>query len=231
MSKERLDKKLTQLYPILSRNKAQQLITAGQVKIDGAVVFNVAMMIHAEHHIELLSLPRYVSRGGEKLEGALKTFNIYVENKICLDIGASTGGFTDCLRQHGAQKVFAVDVGEGQLANTLQQDKGVISFEKTHVNQLATLPLLPPSVVVIDVSFISLKKVLPFVFEALSNSHPDIIALVKPQFEFADYFPHKNFDKLQEHDIEIMTQKQLFFLSFAQVGIELHNFISILYMH
>lgn len=125
----------------------------------------------------------YVSRGGLKLEGALKTWPIAVNDAVCIDVGASTGGFTDVLLQHGARMVYAVDVGYGQLAEKLRTDPRVVNMERTHINKIERKDLEPrPSIAVIDVSFISLKKVLPHVVELIENQ-AYVVALIKPQFE------------------------------------------------
>lgn len=139
--------------------------------------------------IEMVARPRFVSRGGEKLEPALMMFQIRVNGRICLDVGASTGGFTDVLLRHGARRVYALDVGRGQLADELRRDARVISMERTHAARLAptaddhvSLPE-PIGLAVIDVSFISLTRVLPGVMATLDPRRGEIIALVKPQFE------------------------------------------------
>lgn len=206
--KQRLDKQLSQQESQLSRTQSQRLITEGQVTVNGSVITQVAFAVDTHDVIELLSRPQYVSRGGEKLAGAIDAFKVKIENRICLDLGASTGGFTDYLLQHGAQKVYAVDVGENQLVEKLRSDSRVASFEKMHANQLSQIPFTPvPNLTVIDVSFISLKKVLPYVFSVLESPNSEIIALVKPQFEFGDYTAHKNFDRLNENEIASIIQQ------------------------
>ena len=128
-------------------------------------------------------LPKYVGRGGDKLEGALRFFNPFLSGLVALDLGASTGGFTDCLLQHGVTKVYAVDVGTAQLAEKLRQDSRVIVMEQFHAKDLAPELFNPrPQLAVIDVSFIGLKKVLPFAAQVLLEPWT-ILALVKPQFE------------------------------------------------
>jgi 23S rRNA (cytidine1920-2'-O)/16S rRNA (cytidine1409-2'-O)-methyltransferase len=141
--------------------------------------------------LEMVERPRFVSRGGEKLEPALMAFQIRVGNRVCLDVGASTGGFTDALLRRGARRVYALDVGRGQLAESLRNDPRVISMERTHAARLepgaedhVALPE-PIGLAVIDVSFISLTRVLPGVKAALDPGRGEIIALVKPQFEAA----------------------------------------------
>jgi len=139
------------------------------------------MMIAEEIEVEVEQAPRYVSRGGLKLERALACFDVSPEGRLCLDVGASTGGFTDALLRRGARSVVAVDVGYGQLAWSLRQDPRVIVLERVNIRHLDRLPV-PADLAVIDVSFISLRLVLPPVRELLSPPG-DIVALVKPQFE------------------------------------------------
>ncbi len=251
MKKERLDKVLVNRELVKSRERAKSLIMAGNVFVDGVKLTKVGNLIDENAKIELKgeSLP-YVSRGGLKLESAIKQFNIEVKDKICMDVGASTGGFTDCLLQNGAKLVYAIDVGYGQLDWKLRKDKRVISIERTNIRyfnkddfldiirnnyeQLSNLQisdalpsfstqklggqqLLPrttespvckdgdewewfsrrvlpkshackgvvrglPELVTIDVSFISLEKVLPKIYE-ITKPQAEIIALIKPQFE------------------------------------------------
>lgn len=181
--KMRLDQLLVTRNLTQSRQKAQALIMAGQVKVGQMIVIKPATMIEIETPLEILQNLRYVSRGGQKLEKALTFFNIQVRDKICLDVGASTGGFTDCLLQHGAKKVYAVDVGKGQLDYKLQQDQRVVNMEKTNIRYVERSNFSEPlELAVIDVSFISLDKVLPKVKELLKECG-QIIALIKPQFE------------------------------------------------
>ncbi|MFC1571133.1 TlyA family RNA methyltransferase [Candidatus Margulisiibacteriota bacterium] len=183
--RKRLDQILVEKELFESRTRAQAVIMAGQVFVAGKKIDKAGTQIDPTLAIEIKGqdMP-YVSRGGLKLERALKDFNVDVRDRVCLDIGASTGGFTDCLLQHGAEKVFAVDVGYGQLAWKLRQDPRVIVIERTNARYL-TLDKLNntvPSVVVIDVSFISLSKILPAVHNLLSDK-AEVIALIKPQFE------------------------------------------------
>lgn len=167
-----------------SREKAQALIIAGKVLVDGQKVEKAGAQVVEDADIRILGEQmRYVSRGGVKLEAALKEFSIDVNSATALDVGASTGGFTDCLLQHGAVKVYAVDVGYGQLAWKLRQDPRVVLIERTNVRELA--PSLIPEqidIAVFDVSFISLEKVVPSVTRFL-KSGAALITLIKPQFE------------------------------------------------
>lgn len=167
-----------------SREKAQALIMAGQVVVGDHAVTKAGHPVAADAEIRIKGeqLP-YVSRGGLKLAGALRHFSLDVTGLVAIDVGASTGGFTDCLLQSGAAKVFAVDVGYGQLAWKLQQDPRVVSLEKTNIRHLAPETLgEQPDLAVIDASFISLSKVLPAVV-TLVRPGGTLVALIKPQFE------------------------------------------------
>lgn len=167
-----------------SREKAQALIIIGGVKVNGQIMRKPGQKIREDAFIEIITPPcPYVSRGGIKLEGAIKGFSINVEGKVCLDVGASTGGFTDCLLQHGAKRVYAVDVGWGQLHWKLRNDPRVICLEKRNIRYLPKEEI-PEEVdlVTIDTSFISLKLVIPAVLKFLKEK-AEILALIKPQFE------------------------------------------------
>ncbi len=166
-----------------SRQRAQALILAGKVWVDGQRVDKAGSPIHRHQKIEVRGsdIP-YVSRGGIKLDAAIRKFGLDINGFSCLDVGASTGGFTDCLLQHGAKKIFAVDVGYGQLAWSLRQDKRVTVMERTNIRHMppGTIPFV--DLVVIDTSFISLKIVVPAALPFL-KSHSHMLVLVKPQFE------------------------------------------------
>lgn len=181
MVKKRLDVLLTEKGLSGSRSKAQALIMAGKVSVDGQVITKVGTQVSAEASITIKSELPYVSRGGLKLAAALDSFKVDPKETICADVGASTGGFTDVLLQHGAGRVYAIDVGYGQLAWKLRQDKRVIVMERTNARHLETLPEAV-NLVVIDASFISLKLIFPVVVKWLT-SPGQVIALVKPQFE------------------------------------------------
>ena len=185
IEKQRLDTALVERGLAESRAKAQSLIYAGQVRIEGQSAVKPSQEIKPERNITIASRPRFASRGGDKLDHALNIFEINVEGKICLDAGASTGGFTDCLLQRGAKKLFSLDVGKGQIHWKLLNDPRVIVMDKTNARHL-TAEMFPekPELAVIDVSFISLTKVLPAVINILVSGAP-VIALVKPQFEAA----------------------------------------------
>jgi 23S rRNA (cytidine1920-2'-O)/16S rRNA (cytidine1409-2'-O)-methyltransferase len=182
--KLRLDLLLAERGLAESREKAQATIFAGQVLVNGQKQEKAGALVPEDAEIRILGeTPRYVGRGGLKLEAALKEFQVPVEGQIALDVGASTGGFTDCLLQHGIQKVYAVDVGYGQIAWKLRQDPRVMVIERVNIRDMApSLVPEPVDVAVIDVSFISLEKVIPSVLNFL-KPHAAIIALIKPQFE------------------------------------------------
>ena len=167
-----------------SRQRAKALIMSGKVLINHQPIDKPGAQIGADVQIDLKGkdIP-FVSRGGLKLEAAIKEFGLEINNLICMDVGASTGGFTDCLLQNGANKVFAIDVGYGQLAWKLRQDKRVTVIERTNIRYLEEkkIPVLI-DLATIDVSFISLKIVVPAVLKFLKNKG-EILALIKPQFE------------------------------------------------
>lgn len=183
-SKVRLDRLLADRGLVESREKGQALIIAGQTLVDGRKIEKAGTLVPRDAEIRIIGeqMP-YVSRGGLKLEAALREFAVEVRGKAALDVGASTGGFTDCLLQHGARIVFAVDVGYGQLAWKLRQDARVVAIERANIRVLdpALLPV-PVDVAVIDVSFISLEKVLPAIAPFLAPG-AELVALIKPQFE------------------------------------------------
>lgn len=179
--RRRLDQALVERGLVASRERAQALVRAGLVRVGGEPAGQPDQLIAAEQRIELTGTSRYVSRGGEKLAAALDTFAIDVSGRTALDVGASTGGFTDVLLQRGAARVIAVDVGYGQLAWVLRQDPRVIVMERVNIRHLDRLPT-PADLAVIDVSFISLRLVLPRVRDLLS-APGDVVALLKPQFE------------------------------------------------
>lgn len=184
IKKERLDHLLVQRGLAPSRERARALIMAGMVSVNGRVVDKAGTLVPEDAPCEVRDSRgelRYASRGGLKLEAALDAFDLHPAGLICLDVGASTGGFTDVLLQRGAQQVYAVDVGQGQLAWELRQDSRVVVMERTNIRYLEQLPE-PAQCAVIDVSFISLRLVLPKV-AALTTDDAWIVALVKPQFE------------------------------------------------
>jgi 23S rRNA (cytidine1920-2'-O)/16S rRNA (cytidine1409-2'-O)-methyltransferase len=177
----RLDVALVDRGLAQTRSKAQAMVLAGAVLVDGRVVTRAGHSVSAGEQIELQQRPKYVSRGGDKLEHALREFAVDAAGKVCADIGASTGGFTDCLLQSGAERVYAIDVGYGQLDYALREDVRVVVMERVNARHLTELPELV-SLVVIDVSFISLRLIFPVAHRILTGDG-DCIALVKPQFE------------------------------------------------
>jgi 23S rRNA (cytidine1920-2'-O)/16S rRNA (cytidine1409-2'-O)-methyltransferase len=197
MPKQRLDQYLHELGLTESREQARRLIMAGEVLVNGQTVDRPATIVPADAKIEIKAKPRFVSRGGEKLDAALERFQINVAGFVCADVGASTGGFTDCLLQRGAARLYAIDVGHGVLDQRLRNDPRVVVMEDTNARFLEHLPE-PVQFVSVDASFISLKLLLPVVKGWLTPtvetrhaaSLPEggrgsvgIVALIKPQFE------------------------------------------------
>ncbi len=205
--KSRLDLHLLTKGLVKSRQEAQKLIRAGKVKtINGQILDKPGQEVVKDLDIEVMQPLRYVSRGGEKLAEAFNQFPLNIENRICLDAGISTGGFTDCLLQLGAAKVYGVDVGYGQTAWSIRNDPRVVLMERTNIRYLTPEKLFNdgdpiPDFAVADLSFISLKIVLPSIKALLQDSHSELLVLVKPQFEVGkdkvgkggvvrDYFLH-----------------------------------------
>ena len=180
-NKERLDNLLVERGLVSTRSRAKAFVMAGEVLVNGQRVDKPGTKIAREAKIQLIAPMPYVSRGGYKLAGALDLFQIDVSGKVCADVGACTGGFTDVLLQRGAARVYAIDVGYGQLDWKLRQDQRVIVMERTNVRYLEELTETA-EFASIDVSFISLKLVLPAVKKWLAPGG-DIVALIKPQFE------------------------------------------------
>lgn len=183
MAKERLDVLLVARGLTESRELAQRLIMAGEVRVEGQPATKPGHRFAEDADITLLAKPRFVSRGGEKLEGAFEAFGLDVAGKVCLDVGSSTGGFTDCLLQHGAARVLAVDVGTNQLHYRLRSDPRVWVREQFNARYLqpGDLPEVPVFGVT-DVSFISLRLILP-PMKAVLAPGSEIVSLIKPQFE------------------------------------------------
>ncbi|MAP87169.1 TlyA family rRNA (cytidine-2'-O)-methyltransferase [Candidatus Poribacteria bacterium] len=182
-SKERLDVLISDRGLTESREKARRLILAGEVSIGGNTDLKPGQLFPLHTEIDIRETPKYVGRGGIKLEKAIRDFELLVDGMVAIDVGASTGGFTDCLLQNGAKFVYAIDVGYGQLAWKLRQDSRVDVIERTNIRRVSFAQFsLPIDIAVIDVSFISLKKVIPTII-GLIKPTGDILALVKPQFE------------------------------------------------
>ncbi|HEY9872534.1 MAG TPA: TlyA family RNA methyltransferase [Candidatus Obscuribacterales bacterium] len=190
MAKQRLDTLLVELDLCPSRTLAQRLIQAGEVRVNQQVIDKPGTEVETTAQIQIKERSRYVSRGGEKLSHALEVFPIPLEGRICLDGGISTGGFTDCLLQAGAKKVYGIDVGYGQVDWGLRNDPRVILRERTNIRYLTPAQLygdstaaeVYPDLGVVDVSFISLTKILPALWELLQPPR-EAVLLVKPQFE------------------------------------------------
>jgi 23S rRNA (cytidine1920-2'-O)/16S rRNA (cytidine1409-2'-O)-methyltransferase len=182
----RLDQALVERGLCESRERAKRAVIAGQVRINAQTARKPSDSVKPEDALTLDAAEKYVSRGGHKLEHALKHFQLDVSGLVAIDLGASTGGFTDCLLQHGTAKIFAVDVGQGQFAWKLRHHRRVVVMEKTNARHLKIEQMPPPfapaDLAVIDCSFISLRKILPTAV-ALLKTDGKIVALVKPQFE------------------------------------------------
>ncbi|TFG68298.1 MAG: TlyA family RNA methyltransferase [Anaerolineales bacterium] len=181
VKKQRLDLFLVDQGLVQSRTLAQRIIGAGEVTVNGALVDKPGTLIAEDAAVQMKAKPRFVSRGGEKLEAALDEFGLRMDGLVIADIGASTGGFTDCLLQRGAAKVYAIDVGYGQLAWKLRQDPRVVVMERENARYLETLPE-PLDMIVSDVSFISLRLVYATAVHWLKPAGK-VVSLVKPQFE------------------------------------------------
>ncbi len=180
-SKTRLDKLIAERNPALSRSKIQALVTQGAVMVNGTVITRSSYLVDFSAYIELdVSVLKFVSRAGLKLEHALGQFKITAADKICLDAGLSTGGFTDCLLQHGARKVYGVDVGTAQVDQKIANDPRVIVLENTDIRSVVLPELV--DIITLDLSFISITKVVEHVAKLLKPGGT-LIALIKPQFE------------------------------------------------
>ena len=183
---KRVDQAVVELGLCESREKARRAVLAGQVRINGHPARKPSDPVKTGDRVELAASEKYVSRGGLKLEQALNDFKLPLNGAVAVDVGASTGGFTDCLLQHGVSKVYAIDVGQGQLAWKLRQDPRVVVMEKTNARYLAPdrmpSPFEPVDLGVVDCSFISLRTILPAIM-TLIKPGGHCIALVKPQFE------------------------------------------------
>ena len=225
MPKVRLDVLLVERGLADSRAKAQAIIMAGQVRVADQVALKPATTVDTNAALTVDTGPRFVSRGGEKLDGALEAFGIDVKGFVCVDVGASTGGFTDCMLQRGAEKVYAIDVGKGILHWKLRNYNRVVVMEKTNARYVESLPE-PIDFVTVDASFISLKILLPVVKKWLfplsslidegkkKEERADIIALIKPQFEAGKKDVSRGDGVIR--DPEIHKQVLLDVLGFAQ---------------
>jgi len=201
--KVRLDSLLIERGLVTTRQQAIGLILSGNILVDGIKIEKAGKAVPEDAEIVVKETLRYVGRGGLKLEEAIRSFNLNVKDKSAIDIGASTGGFTDCLLQHGAKKVYAVDVGYGQLHWRLRQDPRVINIEKTHILKFDWRLIQDPiDIATVDLSFISVTRIFPVLCEHLQQS-ATVIILVKPQFEVGKGEVGKggivrNMDKIQK---------------------------------
>jgi 23S rRNA (cytidine1920-2'-O)/16S rRNA (cytidine1409-2'-O)-methyltransferase len=237
MAKVRLDVLLVERGLAESRAKAQAMIMAGQVRVADQVTLKPATVVSTNAIVTVESGPRFVSRGGEKLEAALEAFRLDVTGWVCADVGASTGGFTDCLLQRGAAKIYAIDVGKGILHWKLRNDPRVVVMETTNARYVESLPE-PVALVTVDASFISLKILLPVVKRWIGPNPPippsleakgaagglGIIALIKPQFEAGKKDVARGDGVIR--DPEIHKQVLLDILAFAQAeGFQIRGLI------
>ena len=214
--KKRLDVLLFERKVYLSREKAKQAIELGRVKVDEIIIRKPSMLVEEDCFVEALPF-EFVSRGGFKLQKALEEFGVSVKEKVVLDIGASTGGFSDVCLQNGAKKIYAVDTGEGQLVEKIKNDCRVINMEKTNYLTLPKDKIFDVNLVVIDVSFVSLTKLAPKLAQDFESV--DIVALIKPQFECGiDYArKHKGIVKDEKMHKKICEKIAECFASFGFV--------------
>jgi 23S rRNA (cytidine1920-2'-O)/16S rRNA (cytidine1409-2'-O)-methyltransferase len=208
MAKERLDKILTDKGFFDTKSRAQAAIMAGDVKVDGNIITKAGFQLEVKENtvFEIKSMP-FVSRGGFKLDKAIKEFGIDLTGRICLDAGASTGGFTDCMLQNGAKKVYSVDVGYGQIAWKLRTDNRVKVIEKVNIKNCSTEDIYDENdeyanFLTMDLSFISITKVLPNLIKLADKEYFEIVSLIKPQFEAGKEQVGKN-GVVREKDIHI----------------------------
>jgi 23S rRNA (cytidine1920-2'-O)/16S rRNA (cytidine1409-2'-O)-methyltransferase len=188
IQKNRLDIELTNRGLVISRSQAESYIRLGKVLVDGKPVEKPGFFVKPDAKIELKQEEQYVSRAGLKLASVAEALNLDFKDKIVLDVGSSTGGFTDYALKHGAKKVYAVDVGTNQLHPSLRSNKQIELHEQTDIRDFT--PTHAPQIVVIDVSFISLREVLPYIAK-IAAKNTQIIAMLKPQFEVGDSVKHK----------------------------------------
>ncbi len=189
LMKTRLDQSLVERGLVVTRSQAESFIKIGEVKVNGEIITKPGYFVNEDAMLELTAIDKYVSRAGLKLASIAETFKLDFTNKIVLDVGSSTGGFTDFALQHGAQKVIAVDVGTDQLHPSLHDNPKIELHEQTDIRDMHELAG-KPDIVVMDVSFISLREILPHVSK-LSGPQTQIIAMLKPQFEVGSNKKHK----------------------------------------
>jgi 23S rRNA (cytidine1920-2'-O)/16S rRNA (cytidine1409-2'-O)-methyltransferase len=219
----RLDQALVERGLCESRERAKRAILAGQVRVNSQTARKASDAVASEDELTLDAPEKFASRGGHKLEHALLHFKLDATGLVALDLGASTGGFTDCLLQGGASKVFAVDVGQGQLAWKLRRDRRVVVMEKTNARHLTIEKMPPPfapaDLAVIDCSFISLRKILPPAV-ALLKTDGKIVALVKPQFEAGKAEADKGRGVITDPAVHERVVKELEAFVSAQTGLK-----------
>ncbi len=208
MNKQRLDQEMMRRSIVPTRSQAESWIKLGKVKVDGKLATKPGLFVRSDTTIELASEERYVSRAGLKLSSVAKVLDLDFQDKIVLDVGSSTGGFTDYALQHGAKKVYAVDVGTDQLHPSLRRDKRIELHEKTDIRDF--IPTQTPDIVLIDVSFISLREILPAIFQLL-DSNSQLIAMAKPQFEADIKEVSKGVIKNDTMRRDILKRLELFF--------------------
>lgn len=204
-----------------SRTMAQKLVMSGSVRADGEVVAKQSDLINIDASITIDSPMEFVSRGGIKLKAAIEAFNINVNGSICADVGASTGGFTDCLLQNGATRVYAIDVGYGVLHWKLRNDPRVVVMERTNARYLNVLPE-PVQLVTIDASFISLDYLLPVIKNWFGQFPGRVIALVKPQFEAGREQARIHGGVIKDHSVHLEVLHKVINEA-ARIGFELKN--------
>ena len=221
MVKKRLDLVLVEKGLAPSRQKAQALIIAGQVSVAGRRVDKAGTAVDTEAKIDLAAgRSQFVSRGGDKINPAFDYFHLDITNAVCLDLGASTGGFTDCMLKRGAQLVYAVDVGYNQLDFRLRADPRVCVMEKTHAKDLPDITFSPrPTFATVDVSFIGIRKVLPYLLAVLEQKR--VLALVKPQFELGPEYISAGGVVKDKADQDLAVQLVCDFIH--EIGLECHG--------
>ncbi len=206
LSKKRIDEELVLRGILKSRSEAKRFIMEGKVLVNGEVVIKAGKLVSENDTIALKEPKKYVGRGGLKLEFALDKFNVKVGGKVGADIGASTGGFTDCLLKRGAKKVYAVDVGYGQLDLTLRKDPRVVVLERVNARYLSRKEIGEDlSFATMDVSFISILKILPALSELITEN-ADIVSLIKPQFEGKPEYLRKGIVKNKDYHKKILKE-------------------------
>ena len=216
----RLDTQLVAGGLVSSREKAKRLILAGVVRVNGQVAAKPSDLVEETARLEVAAAEKYVSRGGHKLEAALDSFGVFCQNTVCIDIGASTGGFTDCLLQRGARRVHAVDVGKGQLDWRLRQDTRVTVHDKLNARNLMLADIGEMAdIITIDVSFISLTKMLAAA-AGLLKSGGTLIALIKPQFEAGREFVKKG-GVVRDTAVREQVKKKVTTFATTELGLRL----------